>query len=274
MKKEFAYQVARVVATPLFKKYYNLSIYGKENIPEHGPIIFCGNHLHVLDQFPVIAATDKTIHWMAKKEYFDGKLGPLFEMTGAICVDRQGDSKKAEQEALKYLESGSAIGLFPEGTRNGLKSDRIRELYKLYEDEMDFESFSHKLPEDILYSQVLLLDELYQEGKISLDDYKNYILNSSDLLKGLKKEYNTEIVEDSILLPFKYGAVSMAQKTGVSIVPFAVTGEYKKNSDDLCVRFGEPFQIDTYEPLTEANVRLREKVKTLVYENKKTNKFY
>ena len=119
---------------------------------------------------------------------------------------------------------------------------------------MDFESFSHKLPEDILYSQVLLLDELYQEGKISLEDYKNYILNSSDLLNGLKKGYNTEIVEDSILLPFKYGAVSMAQKTGASIVPFAVTGEYKKNSDDLCVRFGEPFQIDTYEPISEAKV--------------------
>jgi len=30
---------------------------------------------------------------MAKKEYFDGKLGPLFKMTGAISVDRFGDAK-------------------------------------------------------------------------------------------------------------------------------------------------------------------------------------
>ena len=126
------YQIGRVFGTPYFKKHYNLKIINKEFIPKEGPILLCGNHLHVLDQFPVIASTSRTSHWMAKKEYFDGKLGPLFKMTGAISVDRFGDAKKAEIEAIDYLNQGSAVGLFPEGTRNGLKEEKLQELYELY----------------------------------------------------------------------------------------------------------------------------------------------
>ena len=38
------------------------------------------------------------------------------------------------------------------------------------------------------------------------------------------------------LLPFKYGAVSMAQKTNATIIPFAVTGNYKFRSKNLKIK--------------------------------------
>jgi 1-acyl-sn-glycerol-3-phosphate acyltransferase len=67
----------------------------------------------------------------------------------------------------------------------------------------------------------------------------------------------------AVLLPFKYGAVSMAQKTGATIVPFGITGDYKFRSKNLTVRFGEPFKVDNM-TLEDANKKLEQTVKDLI----------
>lgn len=61
------------------------------------------------------------------------------------------------------------------------------------------------------------------------------------------------------LLPFKYGAVSLAQKTDATIVPFGISGDYKFRSKNLKVYFGEPFKVGNM-TLEEANERLREEI--------------
>lgn len=267
------YQMGRVFGTPYFKKHYNLKIINKEFIPKEGPILLCGNHLHVLDQFPVIASTSRTSHWMAKKEYFDGKLGPLFKMTGAISVDRFGDAKKAEIEAIDYLNQGSAVGLFPEGTRNGLKEEKLQELYELYSSDISYDDFKKLMPKNTLASQINLLDKLYKEEKITRNEYKSYILSAKNAVHELceMERITPSECEDSILLPFKYGAVSMASKTNAKIVPFGVTGHYVKNSNDLTVSFAKPLDVNNYNSLEEANLALRENVKSLVKQNINSN---
>lgn len=267
------YQIGRVFGTPYFKKHYNLKIINKEFIPKEGPILLCGNHLHVLDQFPVIASTSRTSHWMAKKEYFDGKLGPLFKMTGAISVDRFGDAKKAEIEAIDYLNQGSAVGLFPEGTRNGLKEEKLQELYELYSSDISYDDFKKLMPKNTLASQINLLDKLYKKEKITRNEYKSYILSAKNAVHELceMERITPSECEDSILLPFKYGAVSMASKTNAKIVPFGVTGHYVKNSNDLTVSFAKPLDVNNYNSLEEANLALRENVKSLVKQNINSN---
>ena len=267
------YQIGRVFGTPYFKKHYNLKIINKEFIPKEGPILLCGNHLHVLDQFPVIASTSRTSHWMAKKEYFDGKLGPLFKMTGAISVDRFGDAKKAEIEAIDYLNQGSAVGLFPEGTRNGLKEEKLQELYELYSSDISYDDFKKLMPKNTLASQINLLDKLYKEEKITRNEYKSYILSAKNAVHELceMERITPSECEDSILLPFKYGAVSMASKTNAKIVPFGVTGHYVKNSNDLTVSFAKPLDVNNNNSLEEANLALRENVKSLVKQNINSN---
>lgn len=267
------YQIGRVFGTPYFKKHYNLKIINKEFIPKEGPILLCGNHLHVLDQFPVIASTSRTSHWMAKKEYFDGKLGPLFKMTGAISVDRFGDAKKAEIEAIDYLNQGSAVGLFPEGTRNGLKEEKLQELYELYSSDISYDDFKKLMPKNTLASQINLLDKLYKEEKITRNEYKSYILSAKNAVHELceMERITPSECEDSILLPFKYGTVSMASKTNAKIVPFGVTGHYVKNSNDLTVSFAKPLDVNNYNSLEEANLALRENVKSLVKQNINSN---
>ncbi len=70
------------------------------------------------------------------------------------------------------------------------------------------------------------------------------------------------------LLPFKFGAVSMAQKTNAKLVPFAISGEYKFHSKNLIARFGEPFEVGDMS-LEEANQKLEQVIGDLKRENER-----
>lgn len=65
------------------------------------------------------------------------------------------------------------------------------------------------------------------------------------------------------LLPFKFGAVSMAKKTDAYLVPFGITGDYLFRSKNLVIKYGKPFKVTDME-LEEANNLLYETVKKLM----------
>ncbi len=66
-----------------------------------------------------------------------------------------------------------------------------------------------------------------------------------------------------LLLPFKFGAVSMASKTDATIVPFGITGDYKFRSKNLTIRYGKPFKVKDMN-LEEANEKLYHEVERLI----------
>lgn len=80
------------------------------------------------------------------------------------------------------------------------------------------------------------------------------LLNKNEAI-GIFPE-GTRNKTDDFLLPFKFGAVSMAQKTGAYIVPCAITGEYKFFKNHLNVRFGKPFKVCDNMDLKDANDKL------------------
>ena len=121
IKGEFGYRLLTPIMRVLFRIYYNPTIINKEVIPKTGPIIIAGNHKHIYDQCPTIMATKRPIHYMAKKEYFDGKFAWLFKFVGCISVNRSIKDKEATNQALEILNREGAIGIFPEGTRNKTK---------------------------------------------------------------------------------------------------------------------------------------------------------
>ena len=164
------YRVLKFILEPIFRLYYNPKIIGKENIPKDGAILIVGNHKHLYDQCLTIIATRRPIHYMAKKEYFDGKMSWFFKLAGCIPVDRSKKDENATKKALTTLDQKKALGLFPEGTRN--KTDQF-------------------------------------------------------------------------LLPFKYGAVSMAKKKDAYIVPFGLTGDYKFRNKNLTIRFEKTYKINS-----------------------------
>lgn len=68
---------------------------------------------------------------------------------------------------------------------------------------------------------------------------------------------------DAFLLPFKFGAVSMAKKTNSLLVPFGISGDYKFRSKNLVVIVGKPFSIEKLD-LEEANKKLEKEIGKLI----------
>lgn len=116
--REFGYKFLTPFMRVAFKLWYSPKIIGAEKIPNDSSIIIAGNHKHVYDQCLTIMATKRVIHYMAKKEYFDGKLAPFFRYVGCIPVDRSRRDSNCMKSALRVLKKDGAIGIFPEGTRN------------------------------------------------------------------------------------------------------------------------------------------------------------
>lgn len=188
------YKFFKGVLSIAFKVYYRPKIINKKVVPKDGPIIVCGNHIHLFDQCLPIISTKRMLHYMAKKEYWDGKFKWFFEKTGCISVNRAIHDQTAKDAALDVLKNGWALGIFPEGTRN--------------------------------------------------------------------KTFGTE--NEVPLLPFKMGAVSMAQKTGATIVPYAITGKYKFWNNHLTCTFLEPFKVGPDDDLEKVNERLRNMILEVV----------
>jgi len=75
---------------------------------------------------------------------------------------------------------------------------------------------------------------------------------------------------DALLLPFKFGAVSMAKKTDSYLVPFGISGDYKFRSKNLVIRIGKPFKVTDME-LEDANKLLEETIASLIEKNNGEN---
>lgn len=178
----------------IFRFYYPFKVQNKEVLKGiDGPIIFCGNHIHIMDQCLAILCYKKPIHYMAKIEYFnDPKTRWFFRMMGCIPVNREIHDDNAKIKAMSILDRRLALGIFPEGTRNKTKE---------------------------------------------------------------------------LLLPFKFGAVSLASKAQATIVPFAITGTYKFRTKDLKITFGIPFEVDNMD-LETANTKLYNSILDIVIREK------
>ena len=157
---------------------YGAKAIGKENIPKKGPCILAGNHLSDLDAYMLYCGTKRPIHFLGKKELFDGKFGWFFRMMHLIRIDRQNKNPEAKQEVIDLLNAGKVIGIFPEGTY-------------------------HK---------------------------------------------------EDLLLPFKPGVISFAEKTGAPIIPFAMVSTFKFRCRPI-IKFGKPIYIN--------KVKAKDKVKYL-----------
>src|SRR5574344_1632557 len=98
-KTEIGYKLLKPFVISYFKIKYRPTVIGKKNIPKSGAIILCGNHRHVMDQFNVLLATKRVVHYMAKEEYFESKGAWFFKAVGCIKVDRRIKDTEAKGEA-------------------------------------------------------------------------------------------------------------------------------------------------------------------------------
>ncbi|MBR3560391.1 MAG: 1-acyl-sn-glycerol-3-phosphate acyltransferase [Oscillospiraceae bacterium] len=114
------YRVFHFVFYPILWLLFPFTVHGRENVPADRPVVLCGNHAHAIDPFLICLALPRhvPVRIMAKKELMDTPLlGWFVGKLGAFGVDRGHSDLNAVKTAIKTIQDGAHLLVFPEGTR-------------------------------------------------------------------------------------------------------------------------------------------------------------
>ena len=96
--------------------YHRVNVLSPQRLPKQGPAILICNHVSGLDPMLIQSVCPRLIVWMMAREYYEiPVLRPIFRTVEAIPVDRGGRDLAATRSALRALEAGRILGVFPEG---------------------------------------------------------------------------------------------------------------------------------------------------------------
>jgi 1-acyl-sn-glycerol-3-phosphate acyltransferase len=110
------YRFCRAWAAGCARIYHGTSAIGPCQLPPTGPAILVSNHISSIDPLLLQAFSPRLIRWMMAKEYYDVKsMRWLFDTVGVILVERSKRDMAATREAMRALEAGYVLGVFPEG---------------------------------------------------------------------------------------------------------------------------------------------------------------
>jgi 1-acyl-sn-glycerol-3-phosphate acyltransferase len=85
-------------------------------LPAAGPAILVSNHVSSLDPLILQLCCPRLIVWMMAREYYEiPGLEWFFRTVEAIPVDRRGRDLAATRSAIRALEAGRIVGIFPQG---------------------------------------------------------------------------------------------------------------------------------------------------------------
>jgi len=94
-------------------------VHGAENIPATGGVLLAANHVSYWDPVAIVCAVERQVYFMAKAELFNIPIiGYAVRVSGAFPVHRDVIDHQALRTALRLLQQGEVVGIFPEGTRN------------------------------------------------------------------------------------------------------------------------------------------------------------
>jgi cytidylate kinase len=92
-------------------------------IPRTGPLIVAANHASSADPVLITSflsqAIDRPLNWLGKRELLEWPpAGWAFRIAAIHPVDREAADLEAFRTAMKILEAGQVLAIFPEGTRS------------------------------------------------------------------------------------------------------------------------------------------------------------
>jgi 1-acyl-sn-glycerol-3-phosphate acyltransferase len=105
------------VLPPVLRRFFDFRVSGLEHVPERGPYIVAANHANYLDGVVLGAALPRKISFLVMpRVYRATPLHPYFhDHVGSIPVSLARPDPGAIRRALRILEQGGVVGIFPEG---------------------------------------------------------------------------------------------------------------------------------------------------------------
>lgn len=99
--------------------YFGIRFEGVANIPKHGPLLITPNHVTFADPPLVSIPIRRPVHYMAWDRLFDIRgLSWLIRRLRAFPVDIESADPKATRAAVRLLDAGQIVMIFPEAGRS------------------------------------------------------------------------------------------------------------------------------------------------------------
>ena len=112
------YKILTPLGKLLTKIVYNVKFEGVENFPKEGGYIFASNHVVAVDPVYISTRVPQPVHFMGKQEAFSKAFGRWFLTNfNSFPVNRGVGDRSAIDYAIKLINDGRVLGIFPEGTR-------------------------------------------------------------------------------------------------------------------------------------------------------------
>jgi 1-acyl-sn-glycerol-3-phosphate acyltransferase len=113
------YKLGRLFFLVFFKVFNGLEVSGRQYLPKGKGFILVSNHVSNLDPIVLGVACPRNVYFMAKEELFSNRFfGWVLRHVHAFPLKRKGADLSAIRTAIKKVNSGGVILIFPEGTRS------------------------------------------------------------------------------------------------------------------------------------------------------------
>ena len=111
--------VCRPGVRAVARLYFGLRLTGTEHIPPLGPVVIVPNHQTYADPVLVTIPVRRPIYYMAWNRLFDIRgLNWMIRRLRAFPVQIESRDPRATREAVRLLQAGEAVMIFPEGSRS------------------------------------------------------------------------------------------------------------------------------------------------------------
>lgn len=102
----------------LARAYFTLSLRGTRHIPKTGPLVIASNHVSYADPVLITIPVRRPLYYMAWNRLFEVPvLGQVIRRLRAFPVETGNADPRATREAVRLLQAGEALLIFPEGGR-------------------------------------------------------------------------------------------------------------------------------------------------------------
>ncbi|NUQ71718.1 MAG: 1-acyl-sn-glycerol-3-phosphate acyltransferase [Chthonomonadales bacterium] len=113
------YRMSRGLVRCLLRLLGPTTVIGHDRIPESGGVIIACNHVSLLDPPLVGCSVRRECAFMARHDLWKFRpFGALISRLNAFPVRRNTADRGAIKEAIRRLDEGQVLVLFPEGTRS------------------------------------------------------------------------------------------------------------------------------------------------------------
>jgi 1-acyl-sn-glycerol-3-phosphate acyltransferase len=112
------WKFAQTLCRILTSRWFDLKVYGLENVPLEGGVLLVCNHQSNLDPVLIGVRLKRPISYVGKSELFQNRYGAaLLRWLNAFPIRQGHGDVGAVKETIARLKEGRALVVFPEGSR-------------------------------------------------------------------------------------------------------------------------------------------------------------